>query len=198
MLSLEAAPSGCPRTASARYFVGRGARGFWSPLNGGLDLDAAALEGAGESVGARYREDDRPAAHRAGIVDRQGDEGGPSGIAVVPGSMRRSVLISRFGGRRRGCRSFRRSLAALHQRTALAVTPEAPLRAQKCHLPKSSAIPLPRPFFSGFFAQKFLCQNDSTWIGISLIRQVLLTLSRIVSRLGFYFLREFSLRAGRF
>ena len=36
-----------------------------------LDLDAAALERAGEDVGAGRRDRDRAAAHRAGIVDEQ-------------------------------------------------------------------------------------------------------------------------------
>src|SRR5439155_18180448 len=39
-----------------------------------LDLDAAALEGAGEDVGAHRRDGDRPAAHRPGIVDQQADD----------------------------------------------------------------------------------------------------------------------------
>ena len=40
-----------------------------------LDLDAAALERAGEDVGAGRRDRDRPAAHRAGIVEEQRDDG---------------------------------------------------------------------------------------------------------------------------
>ena len=39
-----------------------------------LDLDAAALERARQDVGAHRRDGDRPAAHRAGIVDQQGHD----------------------------------------------------------------------------------------------------------------------------
>jgi len=60
-----------------------------------------------------------------------------------------------------------------------------------CHSPAKA-------FFSGFFAQKIPFRDVLPGIGMSLIGQVLLALSRIVSRLGFDFLREFSLRAGRF
>src|SRR5260221_5219526 len=40
-----------------------------------LDLDAGALECARQDVGAHRRDGDRPAAHRAGIVDQQADHG---------------------------------------------------------------------------------------------------------------------------
>src|SRR6266481_5156790 len=43
-----------------------------------LDLDAAALEGAGEDVRAHRRDRNRPAAHRTGIVDQQADDGSRS------------------------------------------------------------------------------------------------------------------------
>ena len=38
-----------------------------------FDLDAAALQGARENVGAGRRDRDRASAHRAGIVDEQSD-----------------------------------------------------------------------------------------------------------------------------
>src|SRR5207248_4073386 len=41
-----------------------------------LDLDAAALESAGEDVGAHCGNRDRPATHRAGIGDQEADDGG--------------------------------------------------------------------------------------------------------------------------
>ncbi len=40
-----------------------------------LHLDAAALQRARQEVGATGRDHDRPAAHRAGIVEQQGDDG---------------------------------------------------------------------------------------------------------------------------
>ena len=40
-----------------------------------LDLDAAALQRAGQNVGADRGDRDRAAAHRAGVVDQQGDDG---------------------------------------------------------------------------------------------------------------------------
>ena len=40
-----------------------------------LDLDAAALERAGENIGAAGRDHDGPPAHRAGIVEQQRDHG---------------------------------------------------------------------------------------------------------------------------
>src|SRR5215470_9127407 len=40
-----------------------------------LDLDPAAFEGTRQDVGAHRCNRDRPAAHRAGIVDEQRDDG---------------------------------------------------------------------------------------------------------------------------
>src|SRR5437868_15455686 len=40
-----------------------------------LDLDPATLESPGEDVPAHRRHGDRPAAHRARVVDQQGDDG---------------------------------------------------------------------------------------------------------------------------
>jgi hypothetical protein len=53
-----------------------------------------------------------------------------------------------------------------------------------CHSPAKA-------FFSGLFAQKIPCPDVLPRIGMALIGQVLLALSRIVSRLGFDFSGNF-------
>src|SRR3546814_18664989 len=59
-----------------------------------LDLHTAALEGARQDVGADRRDGDRTAAHRAGIVDQQGDDGVPE----------LGVLLHLVGQREQRCR----------------------------------------------------------------------------------------------
>jgi hypothetical protein len=54
-----------------------------------------------------------------------------------------------------------------------------------CHFPAEA-------FFAGFLAQKIPCREEPSRIRISLMQKALFSLSRIVFRPGFDFLREFS------
>ena len=69
-------PARCRLLAAIEPFLARLAT---LPVAGGeaqnFDLHAAAFQRARQDVGAHRRDRDRPAAHRSGIVDQQGDDG---------------------------------------------------------------------------------------------------------------------------